>query len=727
MYKTLRSDGKLSYALVEGMFESHQNKWPEAIFNEDAWFKYIDPLVEDGTGSYLSMAQGSKTEQRRWWLYNRFRYIDSKYNAGDALTDVVQLRGYAKANVTVTPYADIYPAVKYGSYLVTERGHRNTATTLVCPLDTVNDTEIYIYSASQLASIGDLSGLKVGFADFSMATRISSIKVGDNTSGYTNGNLTELHVGNNSLLNSVDARNCVALTGSVDLSGAKNVETVLFDGTAITGCVLPVGGILKTLKLPSTITNLTIRDQTSITTLDIAGYSNITTLRIENTPGVPFETIINSATNLNRVRLVNADLVSSSEQNLQSAITKLRSCGGLDEYGNNTANAVVTGFIRVASISSELLTEINTYFPDVVVVIDGVAQYLVRFMNTDNGLVYAEVVAEGDDAVDPVAAGYCSAPTKEPAGGVYYEFNRWSSIPQDVSANVSVYAVYDEKYRVRFLDWDDTVLQTSYVLSGGTATYSGNTPTREQTAQYTYSFSGWSVPTTDVQTSFDTVAQYTATVRTYQVHFYNGSTLLQTVDNVPYGGTATYTGSTPTHSNPDYAFTGFSPDGTNITGATDCYAQFVDTAVPLVKYLNGTMTNYESDTATKVGECTFYYFDTLETVETSATTIGQYAFLSCSKLEVVDLKNTGAATIAANAFLSSAKLAHLIIRSTSLSTLSATSALSGTPIASGNGAIYVPTDLVATYKAASNWSTYASQIYPISAYPVTDFSTISDT
>ena len=179
MYKTLRSTGALSYAKVEQMFEQHQAKWPEAIFNEDAWFKYIDPLVQDGSGAYLDMMQGSKAEQRKWWLYNRFRYIDSKYNAGDALSDLIQLRGYAKADITVTPYADIYPSIKYGSYLVQERGQRGTPTTLVCPLDNVNDTEIYIYSSSQLASVGDLSGLKVGFADFSMATRLQSIKIGD--------------------------------------------------------------------------------------------------------------------------------------------------------------------------------------------------------------------------------------------------------------------------------------------------------------------------------------------------------------------------------------------------------------------------------------------------------------------------------------------------------------------------------------------------------------------
>ena len=123
MYKTLRSLGTLSYAEVERRFKAHQDKWPEAIFNEDAWFKYIFPLISPDNGKaptdiYLPMMQGSKAEQRKWWLYNRFRYMDSKWNAGDALSDLIQLRGYAKANVTVTPYADVYPTVKFGSYVV---------------------------------------------------------------------------------------------------------------------------------------------------------------------------------------------------------------------------------------------------------------------------------------------------------------------------------------------------------------------------------------------------------------------------------------------------------------------------------------------------------------------------------------------------------------------------------------------------------------------------------
>lgn len=42
--------------------------------------------------------------------------------------------------------------------------------------------------------------------------------------------------------------------------------------------------------------------------------------------------------------------------------------------------------------------------------------------------------------------------------------------------------------------------------------------------------------------------------------------------------------------------------------------------------------------------------------------------------------------------------------------------LNGTPIKSGKGTIYVPDESVEAYKTASNWSTYASRIKPMSEY-----------
>ena len=668
MYKNLRSAGILSYATVSARFTDHQAKWPEAIFNEDAQFKYLDPLVDPDPGKeptavYLPMLQGSKAEQRKWWLYNRFRYMDSKWNAGDALTDVIQLRGYAKADITVTPYADIYPTIKYASVTVQARGTHGVPQTLECPLDSVNDTEIYIYSASQLASVGDLSGLKVGFADFSKATKLQSIKVGSDEAGYTNQNLTGLSVGTNPLLGSVDARNCTALVGTVDLSGAANIEHVYLEGTAVTGVALPNGGILKTLHLPDTVTNLTLRNQPGITDFDMNDYSGITTLRIENCPTIPVGDILAEIPANSRVRILGLAMTVESTQDVEDFYDYLDTMRGIDESGNNLDTAVVSGVITgLGSITGAWLAEMMARYPNIRIEYEHITSYL-RYYNHDG----------------------------------------------------------------------TTLIQEESILDGGNGTYSG-TPTRTATAQYTYYFVGWNRKmnqtsaelncTKAVTGDRNVYAAYSATLRTYTVRFYNGSTLLETYTDVPYGSSVAYSGTDPVSSDPNLAFDGWNPTGENIQGNTDCMAVFRDMSSPFIKYLNGTLTEYVSETAESICDFAFYDRDNLISVETSASSIGDSAFYGCGKLETVDLTGSDAVDIAESAFYMCPELDTVYVRADSVGTL-ASNAFSRTMMQGGFGVFYVKDSLVSSYKAATNWSAYF--IYPISAYPVTDFSTISDT
>lgn len=526
MYQTLRSQGKLSYSAVEKAFEGHQDKWSEAIFNEDAWFKYIEPLTKEGTGAYLEMLQGSKKEQRKWWLYNRFRYIDSKYNAGDALVDVIQLRGYAKANITVIPYADIYPTVKYGSYLVHQRGKRGVATTLVNPLDSVNDTEIYIYSSSQLASVGDLSGLLVGFADFSMATKLQELKLGSDAVGYSNPNLKTLTLGNNVLLKKIDVRNCVGLgTGdqkSVDISGCTNVEEIYFDGTNITGVQLPNGGIIKKLHLPETVTNLTIMNQKAVTEFVIPTYANISTLRLENVSNAIDQIeILKQIPANSRVRLIGFYIEAEDAQEISDLFDIFDTMRGLDEHGNNVDTAQVSGEIHTSSLTGAEIADFNARYP------------------------YVRVTADHTSAV------------------------------------------------LTYLNATGGVLHTETILDGGDGTYTGQ-PSKSSTAQYSYTFSGWSKDddnTVDSDAKLNVVADrtiypcYTATVRRYTVTFVrasdDGGGTLQTMNNVAYGTTVTassaYTGSTPTTTKgdaTDYPFEGWNPASATVTGNTVFTAKF---------------------------------------------------------------------------------------------------------------------------------------------------------
>lgn len=60
----------------------------------------------------------------------------------------------------------------------------------------------------------------------------------------------------------------------------------------------------------------------------------------------------------------------------------------------------------------------------------------------------------------------------------------------------------------------------------------------------------------------------------FTVEFWNGSTKLQTVTDVPAGGTATYTGPTPTSAVSGQVFSAWSPEPRNVTHNMKCYATF---------------------------------------------------------------------------------------------------------------------------------------------------------
>ena len=101
---------------------------------------------------------------------------------------------------------------------------------------------------------------------------------------------------------------------------------------------------------------------------------------------------------------------------------------------------------------------------------------------------------------------------------------------------------------------------------------------------------------------------------------------------------------------------------------------------------------------TAIKSSTFYYctsslFKGL-TVLGNLTSIESQAFAYCTYFEKLALPNV-----------------------TAVPTLANKNAFEGTKIAKGTGYIYFPDDLVETAKSASNWSTYASVILPISQMP----------
>lgn len=351
MYQDMRNAGSISYDAVIGRFEDHQSKWPEAIFNEDMHTKCLEPLINEGDGLYLPMLQGKKEQWMKWWLYNRFRYLDSKYITGTSMENRITIRAHQKANVFLKSYVNMYGHVYFNAAMVEHRMNRGEEYEFEWPASGAEDPVIGINDADLLTSLGDLSPLMVELIDVSGAPHITELKVGDGAEDYTNYSLNSITLGNNILLRTLDLRNCVNLTQNVNASGCTNIEEIYCEGTSVTGVSVPNGGILKKLHLPATVSNLTVCNQPQLAEFQMPDYSNITTLRIENAGCIDPMAILPHMAENSRVRVTGINLNPETDAELSAFLAKLDSMRGLDENGNNVDTAQVSGSIHTAKVS----------------------------------------------------------------------------------------------------------------------------------------------------------------------------------------------------------------------------------------------------------------------------------------------------------------------------------------------------------------------------------------
>jgi uncharacterized repeat protein (TIGR02543 family) len=175
-------------------------------------------------------------------------------------------------------------------------------------------------------------------------------------------------------------------------------------------------------------------------------------------------------------------------------------------------------------------------------------------------------------------------------GGEAIDLQGATSYALTVSGNHSVTVTFkDIEYTITWKDDEGGLLQTSQVAHGNVPTYPDGTPTKDATAQYTYTFAGWATTQGGVVVSplpqatgpATYFAVFTPTTRTYDV----------TVEGVGYtANPSTLTGReydstiTFTFSNPGYNLTGLTLDGNSVLGnvENDQYVLTVKKAHALV-------------------------------------------------------------------------------------------------------------------------------------------------
>nr|MCR5350095.1 hypothetical protein [Acholeplasmatales bacterium] len=164
--------------------------------------------------------------------------------------------------------------------------------------------------------------------------------------------------------------------------------------------------------------------------------------------------------------------------------------------------------------------------------------YKVSFVDYDGDVLYENNVLE-----NTIPEFFGTNPTRDADAQYTYTFNGWDKELSKVTSETVYTATYTStvrQYNVTFKDEDGTVLSSkAYDYNTEASALDVPTPTKDATAQYTYTFAGWDKELSKVTADKEYIATYNAVIRQYKVTFKDeDGTVLLAEKLYDYGTTA---------------------------------------------------------------------------------------------------------------------------------------------------------------------------------------------
>ena len=209
-----------------------------------------------------------------------------------------------------------------------------------------------------------------------------------------------------------------------------------------------------------------------------------------------------------------------------------------------------------------------------------VNKYTITFQNEDGSVIEAKEYEYGATPVAP------ADPTKEATAQYTYIFSGWDNTIVAVTGEATYKATFSSivnKYTITWVDGDGNILSTEQVAYGDTPAYTGNTPTKTATDEYTYEFNNsWSpaiVPVTGDATYTALFTETSITPSTYIVTFMDDEGNVLFYEIYSYGQTPdpSYEVGKKSDAQYDYTFAGWSPALGPVTGNVTYTATFTAT------------------------------------------------------------------------------------------------------------------------------------------------------
>lgn len=359
----------ISYINIIDMLDGEQaDKWVERVYNQDAQYKYIGPYAEKGIDN-LFMLQGKRDLHRKWWLAKRFSIYDAKFITGPYKSQSIEFKC-----INGTPAGQQFTIVsgypinfgygindeprETGIYLDRDGEHTFTTTEVL----NVGDP-IRIYGAPNIKVLDTRN----------MADKLATISIAAVYDDNLGTCLTHLRLGSSSLINNevtaisglkqakrlefIDIRGFKKLT-SLDLSEHQYIESVWASNSGIASLLLAKGSPVQVLKLPATITNLTL-EQLSLLAYSAITFDDIRTLKninikdcplVSNNFGFIYNWFNNKTSDSSECSLVMNNIDWTNVDTAQ--LLSLKALGTLK----------LKGRIKLVEVSESQLSELQTVF-----------------------------------------------------------------------------------------------------------------------------------------------------------------------------------------------------------------------------------------------------------------------------------------------------------------------------------------------------------------------------
>lgn len=523
--------GAWSASSLINEFDSWQAQFPEELWRLDLERKYYRPFTGTSIdnsipkldkGFLKERFNGRKKYHRRQFERDQEIYMGTKYLASSVTTDTndIMFRVNSPVNAVVpyayklkiTPYTDMYLSVAFGNAQPKQiRAKAGQEYEVGADFTSADDTMINIYAANRIMALDGISPCYIKTNRFGNATKLKKLIIGNHTPGYSNPYMETLNLGNNYLLKELDLTGCDGLKGSLNMTKLGNLETLIADGTSLESVTFATNGKINSASLPATITTAIMKNLAYLTddTL-IMPTDKLDSFTEENCQYIDEKAIVSEALDtLTEVRLVGVDWVIESSD----LLNKIHSM-----YKNFLSGKVhITGHVRQRELDAWAKS-----WPDLVVTYGGIIdQYPVTFLNADgtaildkNGEAYVQCVDQGAKPYNPITAGDIETPTLASTAQYDFTFASWDGIDVNVTAPVTVTAVYSSTirtYTVRWLKKDGVVVQTkTNVPYGSGVEYDGEWPTMtDNESSYIYNiFTGWDKNTGFITGDTDVYAKW---------------------------------------------------------------------------------------------------------------------------------------------------------------------------------------------------------------------------